>query len=584
MIFNKIAYFVTTLLTLTMLSCNDSPQEDVKNTRTYSGNIEQHYVAPTRIITQTAQVKNAKSLLKEGLHQAHTAKAKMCIMQNEGDKKALLVLDFGKEIHGGISIITGLGPHKEAIKVRIRLGESVSEAMSELGGESNATNEHGLRDWVQELPWCGKVESGNSGFRFASIELLEDDVKLRILEISAIAVERDIEYQGAFKCNDERLNKIWLTGARTVHLNMQEFLWDGPKRDRLVWVGDMHPEVKTIAAVFGHNEVVPNSLDFIKNITPLPEWMNSISSYSMWWLIIHHQWYMNFGEKSLLEENKDYILELLQHLSTYVDENGKEELDGVRFLDWPTSEDSIATHAGLQSMMVMTFDVGAELAQILDEPLKADTFKMVSQKLRQYTPDTPTRKSPAALMALADLAHPKTIANDILLKDGVHDLSTFYGYYVLNALAKSGNHQEAIDYIREYWGAMLDLGATSFWEDFNIDWMENAGRIDEIVPEGKVDVHKTYGEFCYVGFRHSLCHGWASGPTAWLSEYVLGVEVIEPGCKALRITPHLGDLEWVEGKYPTPLGVVKIKHTKEAYGKVNTKVEAPKGIRIIIGQ
>ncbi len=584
MILQKINYLISTLLALTMMSCSFSPQTEKTDNNTYSGDIERHYICPTRIITQTDQVKNSKSLLKEGLHQAHTAKTDLCIMQNKGNKKAFLLLDFGKEIHGGISIVTGLSSKKEATKVRIRLGESVSEAMSEIGGEGHATNDHAIRDWNQDLPWCGKVEIGNSGFRFASIELLDNDVNLKILEISAIAIERDIEYLGAFKCNDERLNDIWMTGARTVHLNMQEYLWDGPKRDRLVWVGDMHPEVKTILSVFGYNEVVPKSLDFIKNISPLPQWMNGISSYSMWWLIIQHQWYMNVGDKALLEENKEYILKLLKHLSTFIDDNGKENLDGVRFLDWPTSKDSVAVHAGLQSMMVRTFDVGAKLAIVLNEPLKADTFKAVAQKLRQYATPMPTRKSPAALMALTDLADPETVANQLLLKDGVHDLSTFYGYYVLNALAKSGNHQEAIDFIREYWGAMLDLGATSFWEDFNIDWMENAARIDEMVPEDKVDVHKTYGDYCYEGFRHSLCHGWSSGPTAWLSEYVLGVEVVEAGCKTLKITPHLGDLEWVEGKYPTPLGVVKIKHTKLANGEINSDIDAPKGISIVMGK
>lgn len=32
------------------------------------------------------------------------------------------------------------------------------------------------------------------------------------------------------------------------------------------------------------------------------------------------------------------------------------------------------------------------------------------------------------------------------------------------------------------------------------------------------------GAWCYVGLRHSFCHGWASGPTAWLSRHVLGIE------------------------------------------------------------
>lgn len=35
---------------------------------------------------------------------------------------------------------------------------------------------------------------------------------------------------------------------------------------------------------------------------------------------------------------------------------------------------------------------------------------------------------------------------------------------------------------------MLDLGATTFWEDFNLDWIPNAAPIDEPVPAGK----KTY--------------------------------------------------------------------------------------------
>lgn len=58
---------------------------------------------------------------------------------------------------------------------------------------------------------------------------------------------------------------------------------------------------------------------------------------------------------------------------------------------------------------------------------------------------------------------------------------------------------------------MLDMGATTFWEDFDMDWMENAARIDQIVPAGKKDIHGDYGAYCYRGFRHSLCHGWASG-------------------------------------------------------------------------
>lgn len=572
----KIVLFTIALFTI---SCISKPNTDNKK---YSAKIERTYISPKQILWQTsnAEIVNSKRLLREGKHQASTVNTDLCLMKNS-EGQASILLDFGKELHGGLEIVTGMWPGNKPINVRIRFGESVSEAMSEIGGENGATDDHAIRDWNIKLPWCGKIEIGNTGFRFVRIDLLEKDVTLHLREINAISVMRDIPYLGSFKSNDERLNKIWETGAYTVHLNMQEYLWDGIKRDRLVWVGDMHPEVMTILSVFGGNEVVPKSLDFIAEITPSDEWMNGISSYSMWWLLIQHQYYMSTGNLDYLKKHRDYIFELLSKLESKIDETGKEVLDGNRFLDWPTSEDSVAIHAGLQSMMVLTFESGMKMAQILGENKKADYYKKVTQKLKMHTPELPTRKSPGALMALAGLADAKTVNDKLLTVDGVKDISTFYGYYVLNAMARAGNYQGALKFIAEYWGAMLDLGATSFWEDFNMDWTKNAGRIDELPSNDKVDIHAAYGDYCYKGLRHSFCHGWASGPTSWLSQFVLGVEVIDPGCKTVKITPHLGDLEWVEGTYPTPMGLIKVRHEKLKNGEIKSEIQLPEGVKLI---
>ncbi len=153
--------------------------------------------------------------------------------------------------------------------------------------------------------------------------------------------------------------------------------------------------------------------------------------------------------------------------------------------------------------------------------------------------------------------------------------------YMLEALAKSGHYAEAMDIISKYWGGMLDMGATTFWEDFDLDWMENAGRIDDFVPDGKRDIHGDFGAYCYPGFRHSFCHGWASGPTAWLTDRVLGVEVLQPGCTKVRITPHLGNLQWAEGSFPTPKGIIRIRHEKRPDGTVRSFVKAPKGVKVV---
>ena len=109
---------------------------------------------------------------------------------------------------------------------------------------------------------------------------------------------------------------------------------------------------------------------------------------------------------------------------------------------------------------------------------------------------------------------------------------------------------------------------------------QRIAKVVELTPPGKVDVHGTYGGYCYKGYRHSLCHGWASGPTAWLSEYVLGVQVVEPGFRKVRIRPQLGDLAWAEGTYPTPHGLIRVRHERDEDGAVRTEYTVPEGVQV----
>ena len=54
-------------------------------------------------------------------------------------------------------------------------------------------------------------------------------------------------------------------------------------------------------------------------------------------------------------------------------------------------------------------------------------------------------------------------------------------------------------------------------------------------------------------------HGWSCTPTKDMIFYVLGVTPAEPGYTAARVAPNLGDLEWAEGKVPTPFGLIAVR-------------------------
>ena len=95
--------------------------------------------------------------------------------------------------------------------------QSAAEAMSELGGKTNATNDHARRDLVVEVGMMSMNPIGETGFRFVRIDLLEPEAVLLIKSICAVMVYKDVPYRGSFSCSDPLLNRIWDVGAYTVH-------------------------------------------------------------------------------------------------------------------------------------------------------------------------------------------------------------------------------------------------------------------------------------------------------------------------------------------------------------------------------
>lgn len=531
------------------------------------------YLIPTRVVLTEGPVTSPEVLTMPYPGQVSTSEEHMTEFGPGGS----VLLDFGKEIQGGIQITRAMYGSHDPARFRLVLGESVSEALSDVTEKgSTATNDHAVRDFEISVPWLGAAEYGNSGFRFARLDYLGDDEQTALVAVRAISKYRDIPYLGSFHCSDKRLDNIWQTGAYTVHLNMQEYLWDGIKRDRLVWIGDMHPEVMTVGTVFGNHEVVRKSLDYVREGTP-EGWMNGICSYSLWWIIIHHHLYQWYGDMDYLQEQKGYLMTLLEKVLDNIDGSKENYTDG-RFIDWPSNDKPDVIHAGLQALTVRALEAGAEMCEWLNDEYLRERCSKAAARMREYVPDAVGNSQAAALLSIQGMMDAEE-ASKIILENGPEKFTSFMGYYLLEALAKGGHYAEAMDLISKYWGKMLDLGATTFWEDFNYADAENAARIDEIVPEDKFDIHADGGAWCYVGLRHSFCHGWASGPTTWLSRHVLGIEPVGVGFKQVRIEPHLGDLQWAEGTFPTPYGVISVRHEKKADGSVVSDIKLPKGIK-----
>lgn len=535
---------------------------------------EKKYIMPRRII-KMSMVENAQLLFADRDMQ-HTYSSIKDFDFVVIKKNGYILLDFGVELCGGIGISVYLTQKSVRMsKCRIVFGESVTEALCDIG-EKNSGNNHTIRDMVVDVVDYSIFKCGDTGFRFVKFEAVNSD--LYIKTIRAVSEIKKLEYVGDFKCSDPVLNQIWKTSAYTVELCTHDYIWDGLKRDRMVWIGDMHPEVSTISAVFGNLPAIKNSLDFVKNTTPSGDWMHCIATYSMWWIIIHYDYFMHWGDWEYLADQEDYLMPLCENIIKWVDSGFfalSTEMKG--FVDW-SSKNTDGEMEGRKAISCMALECAQKIFSYLNNNEYAEKCGACLNNIRKDVLLCKMSKSISALTVLS--GRDMQFAKEVLAGSSPEDMSCFMGYYVLKAKAKLGEWKESLDLIKNYWGAMLRVGATTFWEEFDVKWLENSGTIDSITPKGKKHIHGDFGKYCYEQLRLSLCHGWSSGPAPYLMEQIGGIEILEPGCKSIKVAPKIEGLDWLNVEYPTPYGKVKIFVQKTESG-VETTVDAPEAISII---
>jgi hypothetical protein len=161
---------------------------------------------------------------------------------------------------------------------------------------------------------------------------------------------------------------------------------------------------------------------------------------------------------------------------------------------------------------------------------------------------TPYTNMFGILLDYFDEQRNQDIKKSVLMNSDALKITTPYmRFYELEALCALGEHDYVMKEMRDYWGGMLKLGATSFWEKYT--------------PRDKGAEHLTmYGR----PFGKSLCHAWGASPIYLLGKYYLGVKPTAPGYNEFSIAPHLSDLGWMEGSVPTPNGSIDIRIDKES--------------------
>ncbi len=151
------------------------------------------------------------------------------------------------------------------------------------------------------------------------------------------------------------------------------------------------------------------------------------------------------------------------------------------------------------------------------------------------------------MYGIADSEQVESIVKNVLMNEDVTAITTpYFEGYELDAMGKVGELGFIEDKLLSYWKGMLDLGATTIWEEFDpqMSGIEHYAMYDN-----------RYGK--------SLCHAWGTTPIYLLGRYYLGVRPTSFGYESFEVEPRLGGFSFIKGTVPIKDGEVLVHMTRD---------------------
>ena len=464
-----------------------------------------------------------------------------------------MLVDFGRETFGFVKLhgVKGKG------NIVLYYGESKEEAMSKAGAVTldRLSFQRAVKDTVMIL---------SKAFRYVNVV---SDASITVDSVSMLYEYADVKEMGSFKCSDNEINRIYDVAKYTFRLNTREFFIDGIKRDRWVWSGDAYQSYLMNYYLYFDNETVTRTILALRGKDPVTGHINTIMDYTFYWFLGIYDYYLYSGDKS-------FVIQFYPRMQSLMDYCiGRRNKDGLMegmpgdwiFIDWAAGLSKKGEVSFEQMLLCRSLETMAICAGIVNDEANASTYKKMSEELKQQIFSIYWNNEKHALVHSRVNGLPtdnvtryanmfgiffnyfteqqkQEVKKHVLLNDKIQKITTPYmRFYELEALCAMGEQGYVLSEMKNYWGDMLKLGATSFWEEYN-------------PQKSGAEHYAMYGR----EFGKSLCHAWGASPIYLLGKYYLGVRPTSPGYATYVIEPRLGGLQWMEGKVPTPHGAIAI--------------------------
>lgn len=463
-----------------------------------------------------------------------------------------MVVDFAREVAGyPVLVINGA----DGAIVDIAYSEALVDGRvdccrQQLNYADRVILRDGLQTYEPVMP---------RAFRFMHIEVRNASRPIGLRAVYVSFCGYPVEYYGSFESSDPVLNQIWDIGTYTTQLCMEDAYIDCPWRERGQWWGDARIQALITYYAFGDTRLMRRGLRQIAQ-SQRPDGLvhacypaatdQLIPDFACLWIISLWEHYLYSGDGELLAELMPAVARVVGWFESRIDAHGV--LGNVPhwvFIDW-ADVDKRGEVAALNCFYLGALRHAELIASATGRGEQAAHYHHRAQELRQAIRERFLCPERGALVDCREgeewSAKIGQQANALAVLFGVFDNpeeasraleavrepspgvvqvgSPYFSFYLLQALYQQGQHEAALDYIRQRWGAMLDAGATTCWETWRPVW--------------------------------SLCHAWSGGPTYDLSAEFLGVRPLRPGYATFAVRPRCAGVRWMKGIVPSPHGEI----------------------------
>ena len=392
------------------------------------------------------------------------------------------------------------------------------------------------------------------GVRFAWIHVPAPAAPWHITGIRAVCQVKPANYAGSFSCNDSLLTKVWYMSAYGVRASLCQDYFGSilmDRGDRMSWTGDAHPAQAAALVAFANYDFIRQNLDNTAGQN------NGIRSYSLYWVLSLLDYYNYTGDAATLAKYITNACAKLDDANHVFGTNPKLKFYGwderlcAGFEIWfrPCPE----AQKAYQMLSIRAWRDFATAMDSFGRPELRDRYNGYAHARMAEVRSIPAWHSTFGLHAAADAITTGLLTGvetDALFQGHFRDrvnrlsLTPFNQYFILQALARMGKHDEALSSVRDLWGGMVQYGGTTTFEVYRPSWNSVLGPNDA-VPNSQSGIV-------------SLCHPWGAGVVKWLNEEALGIVPTKPGFKTYDVLPHLGrTLTRVSGATPTPFGEIR---------------------------